>query len=46
MVMTLALYQNPRHFSFNNLRESSERNGANPAFELQKRGSAQRKIGF
>jgi hypothetical protein len=46
MVMKLARYQNPRHFSFNNLRESSERNGANPDYEVQKRGSAQRKIGF
>jgi hypothetical protein len=46
MVTTLALYQNPRHFSFNDLRESSERNGANPDLEVQKRGSAQRKIGF
>jgi hypothetical protein len=46
MVTRLAIYQNPRHFSFNDLRESSERNGANPAFELQKSGSAHRKIGF
>jgi hypothetical protein len=46
MVTRLAFYQNPRHFSFNDLRESSERNGANSAFELQKRGAAHRKIGF
>jgi hypothetical protein len=46
MVTTLAIYQNPRHFSFSDFWESSERNGANPAFELQKRGSAQRKIDF
>jgi hypothetical protein len=46
MVTRLAFYQNTRHFSFNNLRESSERNGANPDYEVQKRGSAQRKIGF
>jgi hypothetical protein len=46
MVTRLAIYQNPRHFSFNDSWESSERNGANPDLEVQKRGAAHRKIGF